>query len=172
MEKICKIHGKPNLFGKNSTISKGCVDCIIESNRVHKRGKVSIEVEEDTHKKGKFVKSLKNGFNSNIAKVSKKQEVKNRKIEKNKKTLGEKCLCKGCRSKAVDPAHLLPRSTFPEYADKDWILVPMCRTCHDQYDNSEAFRQKQEHLYNIIASHDIQAAHRYFFGKELKTVNL
>ena len=97
-----------------------------------------------------------------IPKVSKKQSTKNRAIAKIKVNLNPICACKNCNNSSVDPAHLLPRSTFPEYYTEEWNLVGMCRFCHDKFDNDKEFRQKQTHLYEIVKAHDELAAYRYF----------
>ena len=77
-----------------------------------------------------------------------------------KRGLSERCCI--CGREAVDPAHLLPRSTYPEYYTEEWNVVPMCREHHNLYDNDLEFRQKQTKLYNIVLEHDECAAHRYF----------
>lgn len=96
-----------------------------------------------------------------IPKVSKKQARRNRIIAQIKATMSSVCVvCK--RRQAVDPAHLLPRSTYPEYYTEEWNIVGMCRCCHDKYDNDLAFRKRQLHLLAIVKLHDELAANRYF----------
>lgn len=96
-----------------------------------------------------------------MKKVSKKQAKKNREIAKIKQRLNLICIV--CRVRpSVDPAHLLPRSTFPEYYTEEWNLVGMCRCCHNSYDNDLEFRKKQIHLIAIVNEHDTLAANRYF----------
>lgn len=96
-----------------------------------------------------------------IPKVSKKQAKKNREIAKIKMSLS--AICVVCKTRpTIDPAHLLPRSTYPEYYTEEWNLVGMCRCCHDKYDNDLEFRKKQLHLLEIVKEHDILAANRYF----------
>lgn len=97
-----------------------------------------------------------------IPKVSKKQSSKNRAIAEIKVNLNPICACKNCNNASIDPAHLLPRSTFPEYYTEEWNLVGMCRGCHNKYDNDLEFRKKQLHLIAIVQEHDILAANRYF----------
>lgn len=97
-----------------------------------------------------------------IPKVSKKQSSKNRAIARIKTNLNPVCACKNCNNASVDPAHLLPRSTFPEYYVEEWNLVGMCRFCHNKYDNDLEFRKKQTHLIEIVKVHDELAANRYF----------
>lgn len=97
-----------------------------------------------------------------IKTTSKKQAKKNREIAKIKASLPPVCeVCK-CRE-TKDPAHLLPRSTFPEYYSEAWNIAGMCRTCHDKYDNDLGFRQKQTKLYQRVkANAGEQPAYRYF----------
>jgi len=98
-----------------------------------------------------------------IKKISKKQAKKNRDIAKIKAELNIVCACKGCNNPSFDPAHLLPRSTFPEYYSEVWNIVGMCRRCHTKYDDDKTFRQGQKHLYEIVkANAGEQKAYRYF----------
>ena len=48
-----------------------------------------------------------------VRKVSKKQEALNNEMNKIKRELPDRCCI--CGRPAVDPAHLLPRSMYPEY---------------------------------------------------------
>lgn len=97
-----------------------------------------------------------------IPKVSKKQAQKNRDISKIKESLNPICIV--CRRRpGIDPAHLLPRSTYPEYYTEEWNIVGMCRCCHTKYDDDKEFRQKQVQLYEIVkANAGEQKAYRYF----------
>ena len=81
-----------------------------------------------------------------IRKVSRKQQKKNQEINKIKKDLG--ITCERCsRYGANDLAHILPKSTFPQYYTEKWNLMILCRECHDQYDSSKQIRSKQEGIY-------------------------
>lgn len=92
--------------------------------------------------------------------ISAKQSKRLRKFNEIKRGLSSQCVI--CGGEAVDAAHLLPRSTFPEYYTEEWNIVPMCRHCHNSYDNDISFRQKQIKIYDRIKEHDQQAAYRYF----------
>lgn len=100
-----------------------------------------------------------------IRMVSKNQSKLNREMEKIRKELPDRCCI--CGREAVDPAHLLPRSMYPEYYTARWNVVPMCREHHRLYDNDIDFRMQQKELYNIVLKHDECAAHRYFKLYEL-----
>jgi hypothetical protein len=95
-----------------------------------------------------------------MIKVSKKQSILNRAVAKIKASKTGGCVL--CGNPYVDAAHLLPRSTHPEYYTEEWNIVPMCREHHTRYDNSRSFRQTCKELYNIVKAHDEQAAFRYF----------
>ncbi len=95
-----------------------------------------------------------------MKKVSKTQSNKNKEIDKIKKRLSPYCCI--CGKIATDPAHLLPRSTFPEYYTEKWNIVPMCREHHNRYDNEIEFRRSCKNLINIVRQHDELAANRYF----------
>lgn len=98
-----------------------------------------------------------------IPKVSKKQAKRNRDIANIKSDLNTICACRNCRNTAIDPAHLLPRSTFPEFYTEEWNIVGMCRRCHTKYDDNREFRQSQTHLYEIVkANAGEQKAYRHF----------
>lgn len=99
-----------------------------------------------------------------IRKVSKKQEALNNEMNKIKRELPDRCCI--CGRPAVDPAHLLPRSMYPEYYTAKWNVVPMCREHHRLYDNDIEFRKQQKKLYKIVLEHDEYAAHRYFKSYE------
>lgn len=92
--------------------------------------------------------------------VSKTQAKKNHEVDKIKRTLSPYCCL--CGAPAVDPAHLLPRSTYPEYYSESWNIVPMCRKHHDLYDSNRAFRRKCKVLVERVRQHDENAANRYF----------
>ena len=100
-----------------------------------------------------------------IRKVSKKQEALNNEMKKIKSELPDRCCI--CGRPVVDPAHLLPRSMYPEYYTAKWNVVPMCREHHRLYDNDIEFRKQQKKLYKIVLEHDECAAHRYFKSYEL-----
>lgn len=95
-----------------------------------------------------------------MKKVSKSQSGRNREMDKIKRNLSPYCCL--CGRPAVDPAHLLPRSTFPEYYTEEWNVVPMCREHHNLYDDNIEFRRNCTELLNIVRSHDECAANRYF----------
>lgn len=95
-----------------------------------------------------------------MKKVSKSQAKRNREMNKIKRNLSPYCCLCGCI--AVDPAHLLPRSLYPEYYTEEWNVVPMCRYHHRMYDNNRDFRRNCTELVEIVRSHDECAANRYF----------
>lgn len=95
-----------------------------------------------------------------MRKVSKKQAKLNREMDKIKRNLSPYCCL--CGRAAVDPAHLLPRSLYPEYYTEEWNVVPMCREHHAQYDNNREFRKNCAALVNVVCQHDENAANRYF----------
>lgn len=100
-------------------------------------------------------------FNLNEMKqISTKQSKRLREFNAIKRKLSGQCII--CGNGAVDGAHLLPRSLFPEYYTEEWNIVPMCRCCHNRYDNDLSFRQRQTKLYNRIKENDPQAAYKYF----------
>lgn len=57
--------------------------------------------------------------------------------------------------------HILPKSLWPEHYTKKWNLILGCRSCHDIFDSSAAFRRKTG-LYDVIKTHDPQGAYKYF----------
>jgi hypothetical protein len=96
-----------------------------------------------------------------MKKVSDKQRLKDRELAKIKASLpkvcyicGRNCICEG--------AHILPRSTFPEYYTLSKNLIPLCKECHFKYDNNLDFRQEQEHIFEIAKEIDKLAAIRHF----------
>lgn len=95
-----------------------------------------------------------------MKRVSKEQAKKNREIARIKKTLSPYCII--CGYPAVDPGHLLPRSTYPEYYTLPDNIVPFCRRCHDLYDGNLEFRKKQTKLIRQVQSFDECGASRYF----------
>ena len=80
-----------------------------------------------------------------IRKVSRKQQKKNQEINKIKKNLDYVCAI--CGKYGDDAAHIIPKSTFPQYYTEKWNIVAMCRDCHHKYDNSKQEREKQARLY-------------------------
>lgn len=95
-----------------------------------------------------------------MRKVSNKQAKLNREMNKIKRDLSP--YCRLCGRPAVDPAHLLPRSLYPEYYTKEWNVVPMCRDHHNLYDGNRDFLRSCTELVNIVRQHDELAANRYF----------
>lgn len=81
-------------------------------------------------------------------------------MDKIKRSLSPYCCL--CGRPAVDPAHLLPRSEYPEYYTEEWNVVPMCRDHHNLYDGNREFRRSCTKLVEIVRSHDERAANRYF----------
>lgn len=95
--------------------------------------------------------------------VSVKQSKINRTLNKIKKVLvGDGRLCRCCHSSlGTDLAHLLPRSTFPEYQTENWNLTLLCRGCHVKFDSNKEFRKTTKlgiHIKNI----DSLAYNRYY----------
>ena len=95
--------------------------------------------------------------------VSVKQSKINRTLNKIKKVLvGDGRLCRCCHSSlGTDLAHLLPRSTFPEYQTENWNLTLLCRGCHVKFDSNKEFRKTTKlgiHINNI----DSLAYNRYY----------
>ena len=95
-----------------------------------------------------------------MKKISSKQAAKLREFNIVKKELSQTCCI--CGQRAVDAAHIFPRSLFPEYYTERWNIVPMCRSCHNSFDNDLSFRQKQTGLYDRVKENDPQAAYKYF----------
>ena len=81
-------------------------------------------------------------------------------MDKIKKSLSPFCCI--CGRPAVDPAHLLPRSEYPQYYTESWNVVPMCREHHNMYDNNRAYRRSRTELIDVVKAHDRCAANRYF----------
>lgn len=48
--------------------------------------------------------------------------------------------CFLCKRNGCDPAHILPKSLFGRYADKDWNIIPLCRYHHTLFDDDRSFR--------------------------------
>lgn len=92
--------------------------------------------------------------------VSKSQAKKNRSVDKVKQSLSPYCCI--CGAPAVDPAHLLPRSTYPEHYYESWNIAPMCREHHDLFDASREFRKSCTELVEQVRQHDEKAANRHF----------
>ena len=96
-----------------------------------------------------------------MRKKSKKQELKDREIGKIKKSLPPFCEICGKYTNG-DLCYILPKSVWSEHYTNPLNLIIMCRYCHNQFDNSQAFRQKQTKLYERVKSFDERAAFRYF----------
>ena len=92
--------------------------------------------------------------------ISKKQSARLREFNAIKKELPPACYI--CGRKAIDAAHIFPRSLFPEYYTERWNIIPLCRECHNNFDNNLSFRQKQQKIYEIAKEHNEQATYRYF----------
>lgn len=92
--------------------------------------------------------------------ISKKQAQRNREIAKIKQRLSPYCVI--CGRNAVDAAHLVPKSVYPEHYTNPLNIVGLCRECHNRYDNNLAFRRKQKRLIERVKSFDERAACRYF----------
>ena len=94
--------------------------------------------------------------------VSRKQSKINRTLRDIKLKLAyESERCRLCGAKAVDLAHLLPRSLYPEHQTEEWNVTLLCRRCHVRFDSDKEFRQSSglgEHIKNI----DIKAYNRYY----------
>lgn len=94
--------------------------------------------------------------------ISKKQSRINRELNRIKRKLAyENDHCRICGARAVDLAHLLPRSMYPEYQTEEWNVTLLCRRCHVRFDEDKEFRQSSglgEHIKNI----DIKAYNRYY----------
>ena len=92
--------------------------------------------------------------------VSSKQAQRNREVAKIKQSLSPFCVI--CGKPAVDAAHLVPKSMYPEHYTNPQNIVGLCRECHNRYDNNLAFRQRQKRLIERVKSFDECAANRYF----------
>ena len=92
--------------------------------------------------------------------ISNKQSQRNREIIKIKQNLPSYCAI--CGRPAVDAAHLVPKSMYPEHYTNPRNIVGLCRECHNKYDNDLAFRRKQKRLIERVKSFDECAADRYF----------
>lgn len=96
--------------------------------------------------------------------TSTKQAAKNRLLAKIKKEIHTENgdLCMICKSEpSIDLMHILPKSLWPEHYTKKWNLILGCRSCHDLFDSSAAYRRKTK-LYDKVVKHDSQGAYRYF----------
>ena len=94
--------------------------------------------------------------------VSRKQSKINRILRDIKTKLAyESERCRLCGGKAVDLAHLLPRSLYPEYQTKEWNVTLLCRRCHVKFDEDKEFRQASK-LGEHIRSIDKKAYNRYY----------
>lgn len=92
--------------------------------------------------------------------ISTKQAQRNREISKIKENLPSYCVI--CGKPAVDAAHLVPKSMYPEHYTNPLNIVGLCRECHNRYDNDLSFRRKQKRLIERVKSFDECAANRYF----------
>lgn len=92
--------------------------------------------------------------------ISTKQAQCNREIAKIKENLPSYCVI--CGKPAVDAAHLVPKSMYPEHYTNPLNIVGLCRECHNRYDNDLSFRRKQKRLIERVKSFDECAANRYF----------
>lgn len=95
--------------------------------------------------------------------ASSKQSRINRVLNKIKLELAsENKVCRCCHSAlGTDLAHLLPRSTFPEYQSKKWNLSLLCRKCHTKFDSNKEFRTSTK-LGSHIKQIDKLAYSRYY----------
>lgn len=99
--------------------------------------------------------------------ISNKQAQRNREIARIKQSLPSTCAI--CGKSAVDAAHLVPKSIYPEHYTNPLNIVGLCRECHNKYDNNLTFRQNQKRLIERVKSFDECAANRYFHLYELET---
>lgn len=60
--------------------------------------------------------------------ISTKQAQRNREIAKIKENLPSYCVI--CGKPAVDAAHLVPKSMYPEHYTNPLNIVGLCRECH------------------------------------------
>ena len=95
-----------------------------------------------------------------MKRISKKQAQRNREIARIKQSLPPVCAI--CGKPAVDAAHLVPKSLYPEHYTNPLNIVGLCRECHNKFDGSLAFRQRQKHLIERGKSFDKCAANRHF----------
>ena len=96
-----------------------------------------------------------------MKKVSDKQRLKDRELVKIKASLPKVCyICD--RNCICEGAHILPRSTFPEYYTLPKNLIPLCKECHFKFDNDLKFRQQQEQIFEIAKEINEQGAIRHF----------
>lgn len=92
--------------------------------------------------------------------ISSKQAQRNREVARIKENLPSYCVI--CGKFAVDAAHLVPKSMYPEHYTNPLNIVGLCRECHNKYDNDLSFRRKQKRLIERVKSFDACAANRYF----------
>ena len=94
--------------------------------------------------------------------ISKKQSRINRELNRIKRKLAyENEHCRICGAKAVDLAHLLPRSMYPEHQAEEWNVTLLCRRCHNRFDNDVNFR-KSSGIGEIVKKYDKLAYNRRF----------
>lgn len=96
-----------------------------------------------------------------MRKKSKKQILKDRTIGEIKKNLPPICEICGKYTQG-DLCHILPKSIWCEHYTNPLNLIIMCRYCHNQFDNSVAFRKLQHKIIERVKSFDERAAIRYF----------
>lgn len=92
--------------------------------------------------------------------ISNKQAKRNREVKNIKLELPTTCAI--CGKPAVDAAHLVPKSMYPEHYTNPLNIVGLCRECHSRYDNNLSFRKRQKRLIERVKSFDECAANRYF----------
>lgn len=78
-----------------------------------------------------------------------KHKEKAKRVAEIKKSLPEFCAICGIPCKG-DAAHLLPKSTYPQYYTEPKNIVRLCRDCHNRYDNDKAFRAERLNLLNKV----------------------
>ena len=88
-----------------------------------------------------------------MKKVSNNQRLKDRELAKIKALLPKVCYICGSNCNC-EGAHILPRSTFPEYYTLQTNLIPLCKECHFKFDNDLKFRKDQEHIFEIAKEID------------------
>lgn len=83
-----------------------------------------------------------------IRQRNKKGALKDAQNARYKKTLQKVCCV--CGGYGNDLAHVVPKSTFPQYYVSEFNLVIMCRECHVNYDNNREHRRLQKNLYSQV----------------------
>lgn len=95
-----------------------------------------------------------------MKKRSAKQQQRDREFAEIKKTLP--AFCEICGRPTTDAAHLLPRSTYPEYYTLRENIAGLCRECHNRFDNELEFRRMQKKLYERVFKFSKEGAQRHF----------